>query len=443
VLLAGVVGAAAGAGVLAGLGRAARYAAVLAVLVALINPLTARYGLTVLWRFGEVPPLGRLDITLEALAYGGVLGLRVLVVVLAAALFSLAIDPDALLRLLRRVSLRSALTAVLATRLVPVLARDARRLEDARRCRPDGGGTGPRARTAVLRALSAGALDRAVDVAATLEVRGYASRGLRRGAPARTPWSRHDLAFAAAALVVVALAAVARLAGVAAFSADPVLRGPVGPPSSPSSPRWPSRSRCRSPTAGGSPGEDPRRLRAGALLPVSRRDRGRPRGREPRDRAGRVRRGRRPVGGRQEHAAAGAVRPGAALPRRGVRRPGRRRRAGHARARPRRLAAVAGTLLQDPETRPCSGRSARSSPSRSRTAAWPRPRSRAGWRRSALALGIEACSSARRTSSRAARSSAWRSGRARGPPAGRPARRADLPARPGGGRRARVVPAAA
>jgi energy-coupling factor transport system permease protein len=229
VLLAGVVGAAAGAGVLPGLRRAAGYAAVLALTVALINPLTARYGLTVLWRFGDLGPLGRVDVTLEAVAYGGVLGLRVLVVVLAAALFSLAIDPDALLRLFRRVSLRSALTAVLATRLVPVLTRDARRLDDARRCRPDGGGTGMAARTAVLRALSAGALDRAVDVAATLEVRGFGARPGRRGTRAREPWSRHDAAFALAAAVVLGLALGARAGGIAGFSADPVLEASVGP----------------------------------------------------------------------------------------------------------------------------------------------------------------------------------------------------------------------
>jgi energy-coupling factor transport system permease protein len=229
ILVACVAGAAAGAGVLRALGRAARYAALLAVLVAVINPLTARYGLTVVWRFGEVPPFGRLDITLEALAYGGVLGLRVLVVVLAAALLSLAVDPDALLRLFRRISLRSALTAVLATRLVPVLARDARRLEDARRCRPDGGGSGLAARTAVLRALSAGALDRAVDVAATLEVRGYAAHGPRRPRAGREPWGRHDVAFAAAAAAVAALALGARLGGIAAFSADPVLAAATGP----------------------------------------------------------------------------------------------------------------------------------------------------------------------------------------------------------------------
>ena len=43
--------------------------------------------------------------------------------------------------------------------------------------------------------MTAGALDRAVDVAATLEVRGYG--GARRPPRQARPWSRHDLAFAA------------------------------------------------------------------------------------------------------------------------------------------------------------------------------------------------------------------------------------------------------
>ena len=95
-------------------------------------------------------------------------------------LISARVDPDELLAP-RRVSYRSALTASLATRLVPVLARDALRMGDAARCRPQ-----PAGRLAVARAALAGALDRAVDVAAALEVRGYALGGRpARGARGR------------------------------------------------------------------------------------------------------------------------------------------------------------------------------------------------------------------------------------------------------------------
>jgi energy-coupling factor transport system permease protein len=218
-------GALAGAG--ASTGRALRLCLLAAPLIVAINLLANRNGLTVFWRLGDIPPFGELDLTVEALAYGGALALRLAVTVLLAALFAAAVDVDALLLRARRLSARSALTAVLAVRLVPVLARDARRVGEARRCRPDGGGSGPAATVAVLRAISAGALDRATDVAATLEVRGYGTAGRPRRR--HEPWSRQDLAFSASAVAVLALAGAARIAGVAAFEAVPRLDAPVGP----------------------------------------------------------------------------------------------------------------------------------------------------------------------------------------------------------------------
>jgi energy-coupling factor transport system permease protein len=210
------LGAAASAGVGREVARTVRFTLPLAALVAVVNAFVVRDGLTVFARLGELPPFGRIDLTVEALVVGLLLGARVVVVVLCCALFTAAVDPDAMLRLFRRVSFRSALTAALATRLVPVLARDARRMADARACRPR-----PGPRSAVLRAVATSALDRAIDVAATLEVRGYGAAGAAR--PARAPWSRHDLAFAGAAAVVVALSVAARIAGVADFAAYPRL----------------------------------------------------------------------------------------------------------------------------------------------------------------------------------------------------------------------------
>ena len=223
--LAAVAVAALVAGLGAGVGRevarTARFTLPLVVLVALVNALVVRDGLTVLARLGELPPFGRIDLTVEALVFGLVLGARVMVVVMCCALFTAAVDPDEMLRLFRRVSFRSALTAALATRLIPVLARDARRMADARACRPC-----PGPRVAVLRAVATSALDRAIDVAATLEVRGYGAAGAAR--PARAPWSRHDLAFAGATVLVVALSVIARIAGVADFDAYPSLSVPLG-----------------------------------------------------------------------------------------------------------------------------------------------------------------------------------------------------------------------
>jgi len=216
-------GAAVLAGVGARVGRTAVLAAPLALLVALVNPFVVRDGTTVLFRVGEVPPLGQVDLTLEATAYGAVLGARTLLVVVACALLACVVDPDELLRAFRRVSLRGGLTAALAVRLVPVLARDGRRLAEGARCRAR-----PPGRVALVRAVAAGALDRAVDVAATLELRGYGLPG-RPGAPGR-PRSRHDLALAAAALALAALVVAGEATGATAFSAYPTLSAAGGPP---------------------------------------------------------------------------------------------------------------------------------------------------------------------------------------------------------------------
>ncbi len=220
-LLAAIVLAVAATGITAKVGRAIARAALLAVplalMITLINALVSRDGLTVIVRLGDLPVLGHTDVTLEATVYGGVLGLRAVALVLCGALYTAAVDPDEVLRLFRRVSFRSALTATLATRMVPILARDSRRLADAQRCRPGS----PPSRLALVRAASAGLLDRALDVAAALEVRGYGSA--MRPARARRPWSRHDISFLASATAVVVLAVVGRAAGLAPFRAYPSL----------------------------------------------------------------------------------------------------------------------------------------------------------------------------------------------------------------------------
>ena len=123
VALGAVLLAIAGAGVGAGSDascagrRCSRCPSALAVMV--INALVVRDGLTVIARLGDLPVFGQTDVTLEATVSGAVLGLRAVALVLCGALYTAAVDPDQVLRLFRRVSFHSALTATLATRMVP------------------------------------------------------------------------------------------------------------------------------------------------------------------------------------------------------------------------------------------------------------------------------------------------------------------------------------
>jgi energy-coupling factor transport system permease protein len=216
------------AGVAAGVGRemrrAAKFAVVLGLLVMVVNALVVRDGLTVILRLGDLPILGQTDVTLEATAYGAILGLRAVTLILCGALYTAAVDPDEILRVFRRVSFRSALTATIGTRMVPILIRDSHRLADAQRCRPGP----PPSRAALMRAATAGLLDRALDVAAALEVRGYG--GARHPPRVHRPYSRHDVAFGAAAIAILGLAIGGRAAGLEPFHAYPTFHAPLAAP---------------------------------------------------------------------------------------------------------------------------------------------------------------------------------------------------------------------
>jgi energy-coupling factor transport system permease protein len=221
-LLLALLAAAGAAGVGREVGRAMAWALPFALAIALINAIVTREGLTVIFRGPVLPGIGRLDVTAEAVAYGGVLALRAVAIIACAALLAAAIDPDELLRAVRRRSLRVGVTAALATHLVGVLARDGRRLADAQRTL-----TGSPARMGVVRAVASGALDRATDVAATLEVRGFGGGG--RPPRQRRPLSRHDLAFATSTLALAALAIASGAGGWEGFDAYPRLVVPIEP----------------------------------------------------------------------------------------------------------------------------------------------------------------------------------------------------------------------
>ena len=82
------------------------------------------------------------------------LALRILVVLMAFSVHSACVDPDRVLRLLRPLARRSALTATLIARLVPLAAADHARLGEAAALR--GPAAAPVGRAALARRLVAG-----------------------------------------------------------------------------------------------------------------------------------------------------------------------------------------------------------------------------------------------------------------------------------------------
>jgi energy-coupling factor transport system permease protein len=207
-------------GLLAGAGRTLRASLrfalpLLAVMVA-INALVSNRGDTVLVRGWELPVLGNTDVTLESLVDGGRVGLLVVVAVLAFAVYSACVDPDRMIRALRPLARRSAMTTAVIARLVPLAAADGARLTEASALR--GPAAAPVGRALIARRLLESSLDRSVDVAATLELRGYSLPGAARP---RRERSREDGPLWLAAALILAAAAAALLAGAGGFETYP------------------------------------------------------------------------------------------------------------------------------------------------------------------------------------------------------------------------------
>ncbi len=217
------------AGLLAGTGRAlaasARFAALLAVLMVATNAIASQRGDTILVRGPEAPVLGTIDVSAEALAEGGVLALRIAIVIAAFAVFTAAVNPDRVLRMLRPVARRSALTATLVVRSVPLAAADHARLRDAAALR--GPGAAPVSRSALVRRLVAGSLDRSLDAAAALELRGYAKAA--PGRARRLPRSPVDAAFWAVAAAVTLFGVFVLASDAAAYEAYPLIASGIEP----------------------------------------------------------------------------------------------------------------------------------------------------------------------------------------------------------------------
>jgi energy-coupling factor transport system permease protein len=216
------------AGVAAGASRAVaaslRLAFPLIALMVLVNALVTQRGNTVLVRGWEIPVLGRMNVTLESLAEGGRIGLLVAVAVLGFAVYSACVDPDRVLRALRPIARRSAMTAGLVTRMVPLAVADGARLREASALR--GPAAAPVGRAELARRLVESSLDRAVDVAATLELRGHSidARPHRERRP-----SRDDGPLIGTAILIGLAGIFAGLAGGGRFDAYPRIEVDAGP----------------------------------------------------------------------------------------------------------------------------------------------------------------------------------------------------------------------
>lgn len=107
----------------------------MALLVLIVNPLVYHSGKTILWHGPVLPVLGKMDICLEALCYGAVMGIRLLAVLTVFCLYTAVVHPDKFLNFFSRFAYKSALVVALATRMLPAVARDLANARDVQQLR--------------------------------------------------------------------------------------------------------------------------------------------------------------------------------------------------------------------------------------------------------------------------------------------------------------------
>lgn len=145
--------------------------------LAVLNPFVSAEGNRILFQGPEIPIID-LEITLEELLAGLATGIRLFAVAALVGALLAHVDADRLQAQVARVAPRSALTCALAARLLPTLERDARAIAETARLRgvvlADGAWTA-RARAAAPLALPllGSSLERGLDVAEAMTVRGY------------------------------------------------------------------------------------------------------------------------------------------------------------------------------------------------------------------------------------------------------------------------------
>lgn len=193
--------------------------------VMLLNPLVQANGDLILFELPDIPIID-LQVTLEEVVAGVALGLRAFAVTVLLGALLAHIDPDRLLSAASRLMPHSALAASIAARMLPTLERDGVALSETVRLRGVSLTTGSwstRARTAGALAtpLVGSALERSLDVAEAMAVRGYGAGPRTR--MAEPPMSRTEWTVLTLAVPLGVLSALVIVGTIGSFSFFPTL----------------------------------------------------------------------------------------------------------------------------------------------------------------------------------------------------------------------------
>lgn len=198
----------------------------MALVIMVINPLVSHAGTTILWYGPTIPVMGRIAISLEAISYGAVMSVRLLLVISTFCLYNLCVHPDKALALFARFARNSTLVASIATRLLPTMAKDQASIREAQALRGldlTGGGIRNRLTTYsyLINVLLVSSLEDSLAIAESMQARAFGSGS--RTYYNRLAWRPRDTLCLASSMLALAIAAWGTAQGIGAYQFYPRL----------------------------------------------------------------------------------------------------------------------------------------------------------------------------------------------------------------------------
>ena len=212
-----------------------RYCIFICMLIMLINPFFSHHGTHIIYEFPfKIPVLGKPEITLEAIAYGGGMALRLLTIISAFAILTYTVNPDDMLNSLTKIKpfYRSVYVTSLAARFIPTLVRDSDTITEIQMSRGfeiNSGGMIQKIknRIPILIPLLSNSLDRAIQVSEAMESRAFGC-SKKRTFYKNTRLSKGEFIIITSAIFAVLMVVYIRSAGFGGYSYYPTLN-PVLP----------------------------------------------------------------------------------------------------------------------------------------------------------------------------------------------------------------------
>jgi energy-coupling factor transport system permease protein len=196
------------------------------LMIMFINTIVVQTGDTVLLTGPRVPVFGRINVTLEALAFGAGMGLRLLVIISVFCLYTYAVHPDKVLKMFSRLGNKSVLLVALSTRLFPLMVSDYKRITEVQKCRGVKFDTGKRLERVknfmpVISILLLSSLERSMQIAESMNARGFGTG--KRSSYSRNFWRPRDIIIIAALSINLLFGILAAVKGWSAYNYYPKL----------------------------------------------------------------------------------------------------------------------------------------------------------------------------------------------------------------------------